>query len=469
MNKNKELAKNTFIITIGRISTQLINFLLLPLYTARLTTEEYGVVDLIGTYSQLLLPIMIFQMDQALLRFMIKERTSENNNQKCISTTYFFFALQIFVFSLLYFVVVCFIDNEYILFLYLTILATGLSGLLLQTTRGFGDNITYSISGFISGVATIICNIIFITVINMHAVGMILAMIIGNMAASLFILFKKKIFTYIKVKDFDYGLLKQMLKYAWPLIPNALIWWMVNASDRSIILLFLGSSANGILAVSHMFPSLIITVYNIFHLSWTESAALHLKEEDKDDFFSNVFEIVLRFFSAAGIMTIAILPFVFSIFVDTDYHEAYYQIPIFIIASLFNIIAGLYSVIYLAEMNTVEIAKTSLLAGLINVVLNLVLVSWIGLYAASISSAVSFGIIALYRAVDTRKYIKQKISYRDLLVILLGLIIGFFTYYSSSIIPNIIFLFFATIVSVWLNRRLFKKILGGIKKKIIWR
>ena len=47
MIRTKELGKNTLIITIGRISTQFITFLLLPLYTALLSTEEYGSVDLV--------------------------------------------------------------------------------------------------------------------------------------------------------------------------------------------------------------------------------------------------------------------------------------------------------------------------------------------------------------------------------------------------------------------------------------
>lgn len=56
MNKNKELAKNTIIIFLGKVCTQLISFLLLPLYTACLTTSDYGTVDLIITYVSLLVP-----------------------------------------------------------------------------------------------------------------------------------------------------------------------------------------------------------------------------------------------------------------------------------------------------------------------------------------------------------------------------------------------------------------------------
>ena len=68
MIRTKELGKNTLIITIGRISTQFITFLLLPLYTALLSTEEYGSVDLVTTIVQLLVPIVSIMIDQEIGR-----------------------------------------------------------------------------------------------------------------------------------------------------------------------------------------------------------------------------------------------------------------------------------------------------------------------------------------------------------------------------------------------------------------
>ena len=49
MSREKQLAKNTLIITVGKVCTQLISFFLLPLYTGILSTEEYGIVDLLNT------------------------------------------------------------------------------------------------------------------------------------------------------------------------------------------------------------------------------------------------------------------------------------------------------------------------------------------------------------------------------------------------------------------------------------
>ena len=47
MSKANGLVKNTFIISIGKISTQIISFLLLPLYTAKVSTEDYGNADFV--------------------------------------------------------------------------------------------------------------------------------------------------------------------------------------------------------------------------------------------------------------------------------------------------------------------------------------------------------------------------------------------------------------------------------------
>ncbi len=52
MNRYKKLIKNTALITVGNFASKLLTFFLLPLYTAILTTAEYGVADLDDYDSQ---------------------------------------------------------------------------------------------------------------------------------------------------------------------------------------------------------------------------------------------------------------------------------------------------------------------------------------------------------------------------------------------------------------------------------
>ena len=82
MSKEKAFAKNTLVVTIGKISTQIITFLLLPIYTAVLSTEEYGIVDLLTTLVSLLLPIITLQMEQGIFRFLIDCRKNEEEKSE---------------------------------------------------------------------------------------------------------------------------------------------------------------------------------------------------------------------------------------------------------------------------------------------------------------------------------------------------------------------------------------------------
>ena len=80
------------------------------------------------------------------------------------------------------------------------------------------------------------------------------------------------------------------------------------------------------------------------------------------------------------------------------------------VAALFNVIQGLYSVIYVALKKTKEIAKTTVVSALINIAVNLLLINYIGLYAASISSLVPYPINCIWRYNDIKKYMNVPLS-----------------------------------------------------------
>ena len=116
-SREKQLIKNTGILALGKICTQFISFFLLPLYTAYLSTKEYGVVDLLNNFISLLIPIVFFQMEQALFRFLIDERGNEKNKSEIISTAFFTVLYQIIIFTVFYIIISIFIHNEYKYFL----------------------------------------------------------------------------------------------------------------------------------------------------------------------------------------------------------------------------------------------------------------------------------------------------------------------------------------------------------------
>lgn len=465
--RESRLVKNTMIVAIGKICTQFISFFLLPLYTAVLSTTEYGIVDLLNTYVSLLIPIFFFQMEQAVFRFLIDVRDDEDSKEKVLSTTLITIGIQTILFFIFFIMVGIFWKNEYKYFLVANVIATMISGLLLQISRGLGDNVSYSLGSFIAGAGNVIFNVIFIVAFKWGAYGMLLANFLANIVCSLYILFRQRIYKYISLKKYDKNTRKELWKFSIPLVPNQLSWWIVNASDRTIVTYALGIGANGIYSAANKFSSICITIFNIFNLTWAESASMHVKDDDKAEFFSDIMNKTLKLFTSLCIVIIAVMPFVFKLLITgEEYESAYNQIPILMLSTIFSISVSLLGSIYVALKKSKEIAKTSILAAIINILINLLLIKFIGLYAASISTLISYLAMTIYRYLDVQKYVKIKIKKDFIINSIIVAILVLFIYYINNKILCALGLGISIIFALKYNYKIIYETMSSIKQKI---
>ena len=463
MGKNKELVKNTAIITIGKVCTQFLSFFLLPLYTAVLSTTEYGTVDLLMTYQQLIVYIAFFQIEQALFRFLIEVRGKEKDISEIISSCFGFAIIQAIFLAIIFTIAYLVTEYSYIFYLYLYVLAVIISGLMLQIARGVGKNQVYALGSFISAITTIIFNIFFLVVFHYGVEGMITSYILGNLLCALTVFVILHVHRYLKFSRFNFDSLRRCLKYSIPLVPNALSWWIMSASDRTIVAYMLGTSFTGLLTVSNKFSTAFTSFYTIFNLSWTESAALHIEDEDASTFFKGVIHRVYKLFASAAIGIIAVMPFVFYILVNKNYADAYYQIPIYMLASLCQVFQGMYSVIYVALKKTKEIAKTTTVSALINIVVDLALINIVGLYAASVSTLVAYLFLCIWRYFDLKKYIDVRFDLKLLTSSVIVAVLVCITYYIRNTVLSAGALLFVIMYAIMLNREIIVLILKGPK------
>ena len=77
MNRGKKLENNVILMTIGNIGSKILTFLLVPLYTSCLSSNDYGISDLILTTVSFLLPIFSIQISEALLRFALDKEIDD--------------------------------------------------------------------------------------------------------------------------------------------------------------------------------------------------------------------------------------------------------------------------------------------------------------------------------------------------------------------------------------------------------
>ena len=466
MNKKKQLAKNTIIIFFGRVCTQLISFFLLPLYTSYLATKEYGTVDLIQTYVTLLVPIITLELEMSIFRFLIDSRKSVKETNKLISNNFFILGISLSIFSILYIIVSSFVTIPYRWLILVDIIVCVLSGNFLQVARGFGKTLDYAISCILTGLTTVISNIILICFVHMQAEGMIISMALANFICSLYLFIRLKLYSKINFKIVDFKQIKEMYKYSLPLIPNGISWWIVNVSDRSIISIVLGASANGLYAISNKFPTIISSLTGVFNLSWSESAALHINSSDRDEFFSDITNTILRLFMALGVGMLACMPFVFPILIDVKYNDAYNYIPFLVLGTVFNVAICLYSQVYLAKKLSKQVASTAIVGAIINILINVIFIKQIGLYAAAISTMISYFVMMVYRHFDLKKYVNVKIEKK---LIIESIIIYAFTlliYYQKSIILHVICLLIVCIYAFITNKDFLKSSYLTVVKKI---
>ena len=468
MDKKKQLAKNTIIIFFGKVCTQLISFFLLPLYTAYLATKEYGLVDLIQTYVTLLVPIITMELEMSIFRYLIDARGKEKDTKKLISNNFFVLGISLTLFSILYIIVTCFVNIPFRWLILVDIIVCVLSGNFLQVARGLGKTLDFSISCILTGITTVISNIILICVFHMGAEGMIISMALANFICSLYLFIRLKLYNKINFKLKDTKLLKEMYKYSIPLIPNGVSWWIVNVSDRTIISFVLSASANGLYAISNKFPTIISSLTGIFNLSWAESASLHINSPDRDEFFTDVFNTIMKLFTALGIGMIACLPFVFPILINSKYNDAFNYIPYLVLGTVFNVAICLYSQVYLAKKLSKQVASTAILGAIINIVINVIFIKRIGLYAAALSTAISYFVMMVYRHIDLKKYVKIKVEKGFVFNTIILFIFTIFLYYQKDTLLNIINLVTAVAYSLLINmnflKKSFKTVLGKIKR-----
>lgn len=474
MNQKKQLMKNTIIIAIGKLSTQIISYLLLPLYTSQLDPSEYGNYDFICTLSVFLCPIITLLMEESMFRYLI-DADSKVQRKKIITQTIIYTFFGTVLFTIIAALIMGFGTDYtpmYITAIITFVISNILIGLSNALSRGLGKIKLYSVSNFILGISTIILNIVFILSLNAGAEGLLWANTIANAFTAIVILGILKLPKYIG--KIDKPLMNDMIKYSIPLVPNSISWSIINMSDRIILTQMVSSAANGIYAMANKFPNIINVLYGYFYTAWKESAAKIVKEDNKNQYYNSIYHDAKRFLYAVTICLIAVMPFAFPIFINEAYNEAYVYIPIVMIATYYSNLSSFYGGIFSAYKDTKIMGTTTIVAAVINLVIDLLLVNTLKIYAACFSTLIANLIVYFYRKKKLKKYLKLKeLKWQGPMLFLALICLAYYAKYIPGVgnntvllwTINVISLLIAVLYSLLNNWKFIKGIVNTIKGK----
>lgn len=182
--REKKLIKNTIIIAIGKMSTQIISFLLLPLYTSILATEEYGVYDLIVAIATFIIPLITILMEDSMFRFLI-DCKDDKEKKKAITQTTIYVVISSVIFLLIAMIIGNIVKIKYLSLGIVYIITCVITYLRNSLLRGMGKIGYYTGINFITSIIDIILKVIFIAVLRYGVYGLILSSVFANIVTSL--------------------------------------------------------------------------------------------------------------------------------------------------------------------------------------------------------------------------------------------------------------------------------------------
>jgi len=464
LKRESSLIKNTIILTIGNIFPQIASLIILPILTACLTKEEYGTYDLISVLVSLLLPAATLQIETAAFRFLIETRKDAVKTKKIISTVFAF----VLIISLICLAITWFVINISTTSIKILICLYFFIDIIFTTTgqiaRGLDRNKDFALCGIVVSVIKTVLIILSVNFYGMGLNGTLLALLISTFTAWIILSFRIKIFKFISIKSFDFNGLKALLNYSWPMVPNALSMWVMRLSDRMVVTFFMGITWNAVYAASTKIPALIHLAQRAFTLAWQENASIVSKDKDANMYYSCMHNYLLNLVGGFLCVLMSSMPFLFKLFIRGDYRDAYIHIPILLVAEFFYALATFLGGIYVAYMKTKSVGITTTIAALINLIIDLFLIKHIGLFAASISTFVSYALLYLYRLIDIKKYIKIQISVFRLVIILIFSAIAFVSCLSNNILVNILAIVLSLCFFAIINKDILKNLFNVIRK-----
>lgn len=412
-SKSKKLATDTILFGISTFGSRILVFLLTPLYTAVLLTQEYGVADLINTTVNLIYPVLTLAIADATLRYALDKGCSKRavlNNSIAITCLSLLFLLALYPLIRRLNTEMTVQLSSYWGYFAAIYGAYNFHLCFSNFVKGIGKTKLYAVQGIVQTLTVILCNIYFLLIAKIGLRGYLLSVIIGHVVPTVLMFVAGGLVKYIVPFELDRKLLGDMLKYSIPMIPTILSWAINTSIDKYMIIWLYGMGASGVYSVAHKIPTIITTILNVFIQAWQISVISNYGSEDQSRFYTKVYK-GLDLVSISGCMfVIFICRDISRLLFANEFFAAWQYVPMLVLAAMFSSHAGFLAAAYRAAKKTKSLFVSVFMGALVNICLNLVLLRKIGVLGAAVATAASFFTVWLVRIIRIQKIIRVEVE-----------------------------------------------------------
>jgi O-antigen/teichoic acid export membrane protein len=402
---------------------------MVPLYTNVLTTYEYGIVDLINATINVLFPILTLAIAEAALRFALDKNYK---NQDVLITSIFFVIISFIILLFCGRLVISLVEelSNYWHFFLVIYLLTAIDSCMSNFVRGIDKIKIFAIKGILYTAVFILLNIVFLIIFNAGLIGYLISIIISEVVTITFMCLSASIggFKIIDIR-LKANLVRSMLAYSIPLIPTIVAWWVMQISDKYIIIYYDGIAASGVYGIAYKIPTILSMLTSIFTQAWQISAIKSVSDGDHENFASQVYRYftIISVIACAGL--IALSKMLGTILYAKEYFIAWTYVPILLVAYLFSGLSGILASLFSAQKKTNILFHSTLVGAGMKLLMNLVLIPKFGLITAAYTTCVGFAITWAIRILSVKKIMNLKTNrVRDeiafILILLEAIVMG---------------------------------------------
>lgn len=413
-NEKRVLLSNTIAFGVGTLGAKVIMFFLLPVYTTYMTTAELGVAELIVSTVSLLLPLASLSITSALLRLALEK---DKDKKQVFAISVLVTVLGVLIVSL----IIYFIPlgksslNEWKGYLCLLLLADSLRRNFSVFSKALDKITIFSLDNIFYTIILFVANLFLLINLHRGTAGYIEAAIIADFCSIIFLTFGGKLYEYFEWRRIDVRLLRQMVLFSIPLIVNAMSWWITNSSDRYVLEFLMGEDAVGIYSVANKIPLLLTTFFSVFLQAWSLSSITAYENNEDKGFYESIWQLYSCLAFLGSALLIAVTKVIMGPLVGDAFSDAWIYVPLLIVGGAANQVSGFFSSIYIALKKNVSVMLITLAGALINIVLNIILIPYMGIQGAALATALTCIAVWIYYMIGTQKYVKINLKMGRLL------------------------------------------------------
>ena len=406
-NRIAFLLGNTLVFALGGLAIKAVSLVLMPLYTTALTAGEYGTAELLNSAIEIVLPLLSLGVVEALYRFSIDDDVPKDE--------LFAGSLVVLGGGVVCTGVACALGSalwnmEHAAAFFALFCSVCVFKATTQLARGLGHVRRFVLYGLINALAMVVSTYLLLVRAHTGIEGCLWSYTIGYLVGGLVAFLGSAEYRLLAPFRVDRVLLRRMLVYSLPLVPNLLSWWLVSVSGRYVVLWGSGVVAAGLFTAASKMPALVNIVASVFQQAWQYSTAREIDSPDRGAFFG----VVMRGYSLATLtvagLVIALNRPISRVMLQAEFAEGWRYVPLLMLVASFGVISIFFESFYQALKNSgVLMASTALGAG-VNVVLGVALVPFMGPWGAGLAGAVAYMLVLVVRARDLRRRINLPID-----------------------------------------------------------